>query len=97
VARKRSETADVAIERETTDAATPLVQSPPTLPPDAILLPVTSAQLAACLERQHQALTRTLTEPNAPPIDGGLGLITANIDALRRVVPTLPDKKDETQ
>lgn len=66
----------------------------PELPKNAILLPVTPAQLAACVENQLHALIHIIANPNSPPIDGGLSMITAGLDALARIVPTIPDKKD---
>jgi hypothetical protein len=73
---------------------------PPSLAADEVTdaiqlaLPITASQLSACIERQRNALVRLIVDPHAPPIDGGIGKIAANIDALQRVTPT---KQDNTQ
>jgi hypothetical protein len=79
---------------ETTDAAEPVSVAPVEYPPNAIPLPVTPADLARCVENQRRALIHIITDANSPPIDGGLAMITAGLDALARVVPTLPDRKE---
>lgn len=63
-------------------------------PDNVIFLPVTPSDLARCIENQRRALIHIITDANSPPIDGGLAMITAGLDALARVVPTLPDRKD---
>lgn len=65
-----------------------------TIAEDAIPLQVEPGQVTACIQRQLHALEHLIRDPNAPPIDGGIGLIAGNIDALRRVHPMLLDKKD---
>lgn len=79
---------------ETTDAAEPAPVTPVSYPPNAILLPVTPSDLARCIENQRIALQHIIANPNSPPIDGGLAMITAGLDALARIVPTLPDRKE---
>lgn len=95
-----NQSAERSLEREVglaTSASCRPIDPPATpvaYPSNAILLPVTPADLARCIENQRRALIHIITDANSPPIDGGLAMITAGLDALARVVPMLPDRKE---
>lgn len=71
-------------------------ETKPALPANALLLAVTPAQLARCIENQMHALTHIIADANSPPIDGGLAKIAAGLEVLQRVVPILPDKEPKS-